>query len=48
MHLTTRLLSHYFDGLVQEYSIFSALAMEMLQSCTKQSISSGYVGLKST
>ena len=25
----------YFDDLVQDFSISSALAMEMLQSCTK-------------
>ena len=25
----------YIDGLVQDYDIFSALAMEILQSCTK-------------
>ena len=27
--------SIYFDGLVQDYSNSSALAMELLQSCTK-------------
>ena len=30
----------HFDGLVQDCSIWSALAMEILQSCTKPSISS--------
>ena len=29
---------HYIDGLVQDCSIASALAMEILQSCTKPSI----------
>ena len=29
----------YIDGLVQDYSNSSALAMELLQSCTKPSIS---------
>ena len=29
---------HDIDGLVQDYSIFSALAMEILQSYTKPSI----------
>ena len=29
---------HHFDGLVQDCSISSALAMEILQSCTKPSI----------
>ena len=27
--------SRYFDGLVQDYSNSSALALELLQSCTK-------------
>ena len=31
-------IHHYFDGLVQDCSISSALAMEILQSCTKPSI----------
>ena len=31
-------LYHYIDGLVQDCSISSALAMEILQSCTKPSI----------
>ena len=30
--------NHHFNGLVQDYSISSALAMEILQSCTKLSI----------
>ena len=29
---------HYIDGLVQDCSISSALAMDILQSCTKPSI----------
>ena len=29
----------YFDGLVQDVSISSVLAMEILESCTKPSIS---------
>ena len=29
----------YIDGLVQDYSISSANALEILQSCTKPSIS---------
>ena len=33
----------YIDGLVQDCSIFSALAMEILQSCTKPSIYSDYI-----
>ena len=31
-------LNYYMDGLVQDCSNFSALAMELLQSCTKPSI----------
>ena len=30
-------VSHYFDALVQDCSNSSALAMELLQSCTKPS-----------
>ena len=42
-HVQTRQTSSqmgmaYFDGLVQDCSISSALAMEILQSCTKPSI----------
>ena len=33
----------YFDGLVQDCKISSALAMELLQSCTKPSISSAKI-----
>ena len=43
--LRTRLFPH-IDGLVQGYSISSALAMEILQSCTKPSICSDFYGLK--
>ena len=32
------ILKGYFDGLVQDCSNSSALAMELLQSCTKSSI----------
>ena len=28
----------YINGLVEEYSNFSGLAMELLQSCTKPSV----------
>ena len=35
---TLRLGEIYINGLVQDYSISSALAMEILQSCTKPSI----------
>ena len=35
----------YFDGLMQDCSISSALTMEILQSCTKPSICSCFVVL---
>ena len=35
-------LGYYIDGLVQDCSNSSALAMELLQSCTEQSIYSLY------
>ena len=39
VHIMTTQLSWYIDGLVQECSTSSALAWEILQSCTKPSIS---------
>ena len=36
--MLTRFTDAYIDGLVQDCSNFSALAMELLQSCTKPSI----------
>ena len=35
--------AQYIDGLVQGRSISSALAMDILQSCTKSSILSCYI-----
>ena len=38
----SRLLDPYIDGLVQDCSNSSALAIELPQSCTKPSISTGF------
>ena len=35
----------HFDGLVQDCNIFSALAMELMQSYTKPSMYTHYTGM---
>ena len=38
MQVETRMLMYDIDGLAQDYSKSSALAMDLLQSCAKPSI----------
>ena len=48
LHQQIKLIDYrYVDGLVQDCSISSALALEILQSCTKPSISSFVIGVLS-